>query len=251
MPTRRSRCTKSEDQTFRRRLSELGELGIVTRHAEGPSPEPEELIFEQTHGELAYIYELSLHDVAVVVPAKMSVPKSGIVITDSEILTPWDDYPLDLSDLEEWSFHQHVIGRLYHRPPRLLNPWLTGKVPLSRGQVEGVIIAYRCASLPVQCPQDWPVTVELALELLRRDEGRKKLFFNFSVQVDPSAKHECLQRHRERLAIFRSNERSGLFGPNRGQPGVQKSVSPERTIKQPPASGEHVATRDVRTPKPN
>lgn len=243
MPTQRSRYTKTEDQAYRTRLSGLEQLGILTGRAGDPSPEPDRLTLEQTEDELASIYELPLKEVAVVVPVKMKVLRPGGSIMNFAMKTPWDDYQLELSDLKGRPYYQYLIGGLYHYPPILLNDWLTGDVPLRPGKVEGVIIAYGYIPVPFQCHDETLVTVQLLLE----DERRKELCFDFGVRVDRSVMRKCERRQRDRLA--RSAKGGGLYEPKRGQPGDQKSVSRERAIKQPHASGEHDATWDSRTPE--
>ena len=224
MPTKRSRLTKTEEQEYRTRLSWLEKMSIPIGPAGDPSPEPDRVTFEQTWDELARIYELPSGAVAVVVPAKMIVLKSGILITDVAMMTPWDDSPLDLWDPEESSDCQGVIGSLYHSPPTLLNPYLERELPLDVRQVEGVIIAHGQSSIPSKYHDESPVTVELLL----RDERRKELSFDFGVRVDRSMKHEWERRQREQLERSRWTKRTGLFGPDRRQPRDQKSVSPEK-----------------------
>ena len=74
----------------------------------------------------------------------MTVAISGILITDREMITPWDDdYPLDLGDPEEWESYRDVIDGLLPLSPTVLNDCLTNGLPLPRRQVEGVIIAQR------------------------------------------------------------------------------------------------------------
>src|ERR1035437_3403751 len=82
----------------------------------------------------------------------------------------------------------------------------------------------RYSSFPSQYHDESPVTVELLL----RDERRKELSFDFGVRVDRSLKREYERRQRERREFARSTKGGGLFAPNRGQPGDQKSVSPEK-----------------------
>jgi hypothetical protein len=224
MPTKRSRLIKTEEQEYRTRLSWLEKMSIPIGAAGDPLSEPDRLTFEQTWDELARIYELPSGAVAVVAPAKMIVLKSGILITDVAMMTPWDDFPLDLWDPEESSDYQGVIGSLYHSPPRFLNPYLKRELPLDVRQVEGVIIAHGYSSFPSQYHDESPVTVELLL----RDERRKELRFDFGVRVDRSLKREYERRQRERREFARSTKGGGLFAPNRGQPGDQKSVSPEK-----------------------
>ena len=241
MPIRR--VTKTEEQEYRTRLSRLEQLGIAIGPADDPSPEPDRLTFEQTWDEFPGIYELPLHEVEVVVPAKMTVLSSGILITDVAMMTPWEDWPLDLWDREESSNYKDVIGRLYYSPPKLLNPYLKRERPLDVRQVEGVIIAHGYVSVPPECHDETPVKVEL----LVRDERRNELCFDFEVRMDRSLMHKWERRQREQFEHAHWTKRTRLYEPKREQPGDRKSVSPEEAIKPPHASGEHDVTDDART----
>jgi hypothetical protein len=112
---------KAEDQEHRTRLTQLEQMYIEIGRAADPSHEPDRFALEQTQDEVASIYELPLGEVAIVVPAKMIVLKPGILITDVAMMTPWDDWPLELSDLKGCSYYKDLIAGLYHVPPRLLN----------------------------------------------------------------------------------------------------------------------------------
>ncbi len=174
----------------------------------------------------------------------MTVLKSGILITDVAMRTPWDDCPLELSDLEGRPYYQYLIGRLYHSPPQLLNPWLERDVPLRPCRVGGVIIAYGYVSVPPQCHDETLVTVQLLLE----DERRDELSFEFGVPVDRSVMRKCERQQRERREFARSVKGGGLFEPKGGRLRDPESVSRD---KQPQAGGDHDTTCDARTPKPN
>jgi len=238
MPTQKSRYTKIEDQAFRRNLSELEELGLVTGSAGDPSPEPDAITLEQIEVELPYIYQLSFYEVAVVVSAKMTVPKSGVLITDAAMTTPWDECSLDLWDpVEGPSSCKKLVNHMYHSPPSLLNPWLTHEGPLNARQVKGCIVAHGSGSVPARCHDETLVTVTLLLELSLGGEPRKELSFDFGVRVNRSAMRKCEQRHRANIAALQSIDDSDLYEPKRGQTGGQKSVSPAEAIKQPYPGG--------------
>ncbi len=148
MPTRRSKRNKTEDQEHRARLLWLEEMGIPTGCAGDPAPEPNRLTFEQIDHELARVCELPSGAVAVVVPAKMTVLTSGILITDMEVTIPFDGPQLDLSDPEEISYYQDLIAGWYPSPPNILNHWLMSKVPLRVRREEGLIIATGWCFIP-------------------------------------------------------------------------------------------------------
>jgi hypothetical protein len=247
MPTQRSRLTRTEDQEYRSRLSRLEQLGIPVGCAVDPRHEPARLTLEQTPDEFARIYELPSGQVAVVVPATITVLKSGILITHVAMVTPWEDWPLDLWDPKESSYYTDLIGGLCHFPPTVLNPWLERDVPLRPRRVEGVIIAQGYSSVPPECHDETLVTVKLLL----MDERRDELSFEFGVRVDRSVVRKCERRQRERREFGRPLKRSGLFGPQAEQRRDQKSASRDEAIKQPHIRGEHDATGDPRTPKIN
>jgi hypothetical protein len=239
MPAQRLKLIKTEDQEHRARLSRLEQLRIPIGQVGDPSHEPDRLILEQAEHECASIYELPLGEVAVVVPAKMHVLNSGILITDVAMMMPWDDWPLDLWKPEGKSnYYDELIGRLYHFPPRLLNPYLKSELPLDVRQVDGVIIARGYSSIPSKFHDESPVTVELLL----MDKRRNELCFEFGVRVDRSVMRECKRKQLERCEFARTRGR-GLYEPKvGGRPADQKSVSLKKVIDQSHTSGGHDAT---------
>jgi hypothetical protein len=246
MPTQRLCLTQTKDQEYRARLRRLGQLGIRIGRAVDPRPEPDRISIEQTEYELAKLYELPYGEVAVLVPAKLTVLRSGILITEVEVKTPWDDWPLELWASEDSPYYQDVIRSLYHFPPTVLNPWLEPEVPLRPRQTEGVIIAGGHVNVPAECRDEALVKVDLLL----RDERRNELCFDFGVQLDRSVMNKYERRRRQRqLELARSTGRGGLFAPASGPPGDQRRVPRESTIKQ------HMPARDgppceARIPKP-
>jgi hypothetical protein len=285
MPRQRLRIDTAADQEYRARLSRIKNMGIPVGRAVDPPHEPDRLTLEQTESEWSIIYELPLNEVAVIVPATLTILKSGILITDVAMMTPWEESSIDLWDPEERPYYyKELIDTLYHQPPTFLNDWLTSGVPLRPRQVEGVIIAHGYISVPPKCHDETLVAVKLSL----MDERLNELSFRFGVRVDRSVMRKCERRRRER-GEFDPAKRSGLFGPNSGQlrdqmrvsrdkaimqPHVsrefaqsakgsglfepkggqlrdQKSVSRDEAIKKPHIRGEHDATGDPRTPKIN
>ena len=232
MATHKSKFTETEDQEHRARLMRLQQLGIPIGSADDPSPEPDRLTVEQIQPEFARIYDLPSGAVAVVALARMTVAISGILITDREMITPWDDdYPLDLGDPETWESYRDVIDGLLPLSPTVLNDCLTNGLPLPRRQVEGVIIANGWISVPPECHDETHVTVELFL----RDERRNEFCFKFGVRVDRSVKHKYERRQRDRRVG--APKRVGLYESAAGQPENQKNVLPEERQ----ASREHDA----------
>lgn len=246
MPTQRLRLTRTEDQEYCARLSRLEALGIAIGCTVDRPLRPDRLAFEQTPEEFARIYELPLDEVAVVVPATMTVLKSGPLITKVAMMTPWEDELLDLWDPKESPYYSDLIGNLCQFPPTVLNSWLERTVPLRPRKLEGVIIAHGYIRVPPECHDETLVPVQLLLE----DERRDELSFEFGVRVDRSVMRKCERRQRERREFARST-RLGLFELKRGQLRDQKSVLRDEAMKQPYISGKHdaPAKQELRKPK--
>jgi hypothetical protein len=128
---------------------------------------------------LPQIYELPSGMVAVVVPAKITVLVSGILIIDVAITIPRIDCPLELSDPTENKYYPDLIGQLPYTRPKLLNGWLTSEVPLRPRQEKGVIVAEGWTSAPTGLRDETLEKVELSL----RDERSNELCFDFQVRV--------------------------------------------------------------------
>jgi hypothetical protein len=187
------------------------------------------------------IYDLPSGAVAVVVPAKLIVPISGILPMACAMMIAWDDFPLELSDPTESTYYQALIDELPYHRTALLNQWLTSKTPLSRRQSEGVIVAEGWTSFPPELHDEALVKVELLL----RDERHNEMCFDFEVRVDRNLKHKYERRQRERRERMRLTKPGGLC--NGGQLGDQKSVPPEEAIKPRHASSND----DAELQKPN
>jgi len=246
MPTQKWRLTKTERQQYRSRLARLEQMGIPIGHAVDCPPEAERITFDQTEYEIAKLYELPWGEVAVLVPAKMTVLRSGLLITEVAVKTPWDDWPLELWASEDSSYLRQVINSLYHSPPTILNPWLEHEVPLRPRQTEGLIIACGNADVPAECRDEEVVRVELLL----RDERLNEFCFDFGVEVDRRfmREYERMRQQRQR-ELARSNGGGGLFAPASGPSEDQKRVPRESIIKQrmPARDG---SPGDARIPKP-
>jgi hypothetical protein len=229
MPTRRlRRPTRTDDQEYCARLSRLEALGIAVGCADNRPHQPDRLTFEQTPEELARIYELPFGEAAVVIPATMTVLKSGPLITKVAIMTPWDEEPLDLWDPQESPYHSDLMGGLSQFPPTALNSWLERVVPLRPRKLQGVIIAHGYICVPPECHDETLVPVQLLLD----DERRDELSFEFGVRVDRSVMRKCERRQRERREFVPSTRGLGLIEPKRGQLRDQKSHSPQEAMKR-------------------
>lgn len=235
MPTHKSRLTKTQDQEYRARLSRLEEIGIPIGCAEDPSLEPDRLILEQIQHDFARLHELPAGAVAVVVPVRMTVLTSGILIRGLGLMTGLDDDPLDVSDPEGWPSYEDVID-WFPFSPKVLNHRLTNGVPLRHCQVEGVIIANGWSAVPPQ----WHDEALVKVELLFTDERRHEMSFVFGVRVDRSLKRQYERRQRERRERTPlTRPRGGLY--DGGQLADPKSVSPMGDTK--PRRHEEVALK--------
>ena len=131
---------------------------------------------------------------------------SGILITDAEMTTPWDSFPLDLGYPQESPYYWDVIGS-YPSPPNILNPWLTHHVPLRPRVEEGVIFAHGWSHVPSEWQDETPVTVKLLLI----DQRRNELRFDFEARVDRSLKRKYERQQRERGGVVAWSQRVPLF----------------------------------------
>jgi hypothetical protein len=236
MPTRKLRLTKTEAQEYRTHLLRLEQMGIPIGYAGDPSPEVDRFSLEQIEHAAARIYELPSGAVAVVVPAKLTIRISGPLFTDQALRLPWDDFPLELSNLEENPYAQELITWSPHySPPKILTRLLTSEVPLRPRQVQGVIVAEGWTDVPPKCHDESLVTVELLL----RDERRNEFCFEFGVRLNRSLMRKYERRQQERYERMQPTKGSGLYGPSAGgQRGNQNTLSPEEAINLRNASGE-------------
>ncbi len=206
MPIRRSNLTRSEAAEYRAQLSQLKEMGVLVGDASESTREPDRLTLEQVDHELAELYELPLGEIAVVVFAELTVLRSGSLITDLEMTTPWGDV-LDLSDPEECSYYNDLICGWPEFPPKFLNHWLTHHVPLTPRREEGAIIATGRGSVPPECHDQLPVAVKLFLWDQRGNES----CFDFQVRVDRIVKNKYERPQRDRREGARLTKRVSLF----------------------------------------
>jgi hypothetical protein len=234
MPKQKLKLTKTEDQEYGARLLRLEEIGIQAGSVCHPSPEPDRLTLEQIEHDFARIYELPSGMVAVVVPVKIVVLVSGILITDFAITIPRIDCPLELSDPAENKYYPDLIDQLpyTYTGVTLLNDYLTSGVPLRPRQVKGVIIAEGWTSVPTGLHDDMLEKVELSMQ----DERHNELCFDFQVRGDSTLllRYQRLQRkHYERIRLAKAG---GLF--EKEQLGDVKSISPHEAVNFRDASDE-------------
>jgi len=233
MATQRLKLTNTEHRQHHASLVRLKQLGIPIGSDDDPSPEPDRLVLAQLPHEPARLYEFLSDEVGVVVPVRMTVLTSGMLITDPEIRTGLYDRPLDFSD-STWDRYQEVIDTLCFPLP-VLNRRLTSGVPLRRCQVEGVIIANGWSEVPPQWHDETPVKVELFL----RDERRTEICSQFAVRLDRSLKrkYEWFQaRQRENMRLKKQS--GGLFAPKEESLEDQKKVGRKETFRPQHADGD-------------
>ena len=101
MPTRRLKPTNARAQENRTRLLRLKEMGIPVKQVCDSSHERNRITVELAPHEYARIFEFTMGEVAVVVPAWITVHISGTVIADCEMGMLCDDVRLEVSDPDE------------------------------------------------------------------------------------------------------------------------------------------------------
>jgi hypothetical protein len=143
MPVRKSRLTRTEEAQFRSSLSHLKQMGIAAGDVEDLSPpEPDRYTLDQIDHEFARVHDLNGLEVAVVIPAKLTIRKSGFMITDAYLVPSWLDLEIHLDNLDNnKATVDEVTQGLPIFPPRILNHEFVGRtVPLRPCQIQGVII---------------------------------------------------------------------------------------------------------------
>jgi hypothetical protein len=219
---------KLPDHEYRARLGRLKQLGVSIGPTTARSPEPDRLIVEQIDREYARLFELPSGAVAVLVLAKMTVLTSGLLVTDLEMILPWDDCMLDLEDPEGSQFHKDVIDSLPFSAP-VLNHQLKSGIALRPCTLDGAILANSCwGVVPPQYHDETPLTVKLFLG----DERHNEICVDFEVRLDRSLKRNYERKQARRREGRRLTGRSGgLYGPDLVPLGDQKNVGPKYAIK--------------------
>lgn len=187
MPTKRLHLTKVEEIEYRFTCRQLEELGIEVGTAEDFRHERVRFTLEQGEPEFARVYDLPGGDVATVLPAKLTVLKSGVMFTDAVAVAEWDSFPLDL----EGAMENRYVDRFKRLGPSwepiILNDFLVGRpYPLQPCQWDGLIVATGWASVPAECEDG----TRLRLELRLRDEEGTDFRYTFTAAVDQRFKRE-------------------------------------------------------------
>jgi hypothetical protein len=247
MPARKLRHTKIEDQEYRACLTGLEKMGVPIGCGGDSPPEADRLTLEQNDYELGALYELPSGAVVAVVPVTMTVRTSGILILCAEMTTPWDDFPLNLSEPESSPYCKDVIGAMYHSPPNLLNRWLTHHVPLRPRQEDGVFLAYGSGSVPPDCCDETVVT----LKLLLIDQRDNELRFDFEASVDRRVKRKCERRQRETCDGLRLHKRVSIFEREETEKRDQARTTQEQGTGPISSSPVVVSERPTKVPFPD
>jgi hypothetical protein len=213
MPYRQTRFNRAENAEFVLCLQQLRAEGVdleISSEWIEPSPDPDRLTLEQIHHTAtATIYDLPSSAVAIVLPTRMTVLKAGLLVVDVGIMTPWDDFLLEVIEPGESFVNEHLMSGVLPEPsPTILNRWLRSEVPLRPRRIEGVILAEGWTNLPAECQDEMPVTIKLSIE----DERHNQLSFDFEVRVDRNLKRRY---EREQKKHFQSIQvpKGGLFEP--------------------------------------
>ena len=93
MPIGKLRLNKIETRDYRARLSQLETMGIPVRSTVESSPDPDRLTLEAIHDGTGKIYDLPSHAILIVIPARLIVLKSGLLVTDVSLKIPWGGLP--------------------------------------------------------------------------------------------------------------------------------------------------------------
>jgi hypothetical protein len=210
MPVSKPQLSRREARAYQTELLQLQKIGIPVGRAgdfsQAPVSRLQGVRLSASDHECAKLYDMPGIDCAVVIPAKLLIPRSGILIESAEMCVPWDPMPLELEERERYRFFDKILRGMIPSPPTLLNSRLIGKENLYRGQWEGVIVGTGSSSVPARYAEGTNVSITLALW----DEWGNESKFTFHAGVDRVHK----QRYeRERAASRTSHKRIPLFSP--------------------------------------
>jgi hypothetical protein len=224
MPRQILRFTRGEQEEYRKRLRSLQEMGVPAGSVSESSPKPNPLTLTQVWHGLARVYELPSNRITVALYATLVVLNPGAMIGDSLLVVPWDDFALDLDDFEATPYYEEILQGSPEWPPTILNRWLTGELPLSRGRRAGVIVATGKSEVPARLHDETSVSLKLYVA----DEQDEELCFEFRARMDRSLKRKYERQSQERLQALQSTKRTGLFGPAQTETRSQARATQER-----------------------
>jgi hypothetical protein len=225
MPKTRERMTIAEAKENRTRLQRLREIGIVTGAAGDLSAKPHRFRLQQTDSDFGRVYTWPNGGVVAVVFARLTVLESGVMITDSQMIGQWDEFPLDLSDVREHRLFSEIAPDIPHQAS-ILNDLLVGRpTPLRLCQPEGAVIAIGWTD-KLRAYRDQTF---LTMELQLMDERDYETHWRFEGRLDRTFEHKY-ERHLERThQITRVQQRGGLYGDRIGsssRPPASSNVGP-------------------------
>ena len=224
MPIKRSRLTgREQEEDWARRL-QLQNLGIATGSAEDLRPQPKRFTLEPVDPGFACLFPWPMGDVAVVLPAKLTVLKSGLVFTDAAVFGS-DGLPLDIEDPPDHPYLERLQGEGPWHPPRVLNNLLVEKpVALRPGRHVGLIIATGWNSLSA----DYHDETRVRLEVWLKDEHDSEFSFDFTARVDRRFWREYERRRPDPSVIAKLQaNRVPLFESENIEPSVQPDIAAE------------------------
>jgi hypothetical protein len=202
----RRRTTSTDSEEYRTRLLRLQRIGVATGEMGILTPKRERLILQQIDPELARVHDLMHDEVAVVLPAKLIILRSSVMIMDVRVTLPWSDWPLECDDPRGHRLFHALVRDLPEHPPRILNEWLIGRqAPLRPCQRDGVIVATGRSSVPSEYHDEAIVPIRLSL----CDERGDEINHEFFGRVDRNFKRQDERKQQERRLA--QSERTGLF----------------------------------------
>jgi hypothetical protein len=225
MPTKRSRLTGREQEEDSARRLQLQKLRIVTEVAEDFPPQPKRFILEPVDPDFARLFPWPTGDVAVVLPAMLTVLKSGVVFTDAAVFCSGDGFPLDIEDSPSHPYWDRLQREGPWYPPRVLNDLLVEKpVALRPRRHVGLIIATGWTGPSTDYDDNKRVTLEVWL----KDEQCSEVSCDFTARVDRRfwREYERSRPDPSVIANLRAN-RVPLFESGNIEPSVQRDIAAE------------------------
>lgn len=228
MPIRKLRPSRAEAQEHHAGLLWLKEIGIDVECEAESSSEPGRVVLEQVNHEDAMLYQVPGGEVAVIVPAKLTVLRSGVFLTDLEMTTPWGNV-LGLLRPEACSSYYNLFFDACPRfEPKFLNPLLTHNFPLRPQRKEGAILATGPGFVPAQYDHLAPVEVKLFLT-----DRSNELCFDFAARVGRVPKYKYYEWAADLDEVDVSDEFLCLIAQ-------QEQKAKERLRLQPQTGGARV-----------
>jgi hypothetical protein len=225
MPIRKLKLSKIETREYSARLLQLETMGIPVGSTFESPPDPDRLTLEAIHDGTGKIYDLPSHAILIVIPARLIVLKSGILVTDVSLKIQWEDCPLELNEPgQELTFDKLMRGTLPNPLPTILNRWLKSETPLRPRRVEGVILAEGWTSFPTDYQDGMPVAVQLLIE----DERHNKLKFEFEARVDRSLKRRYEQQQKRHFESIQPQREAYSSHCNHHPFGGRTALTSER-----------------------